>query len=137
MARALPKRVLWKLGAVAAATLLAGAPLVAQAPELAMLDGLAKGAWNLRNRDDGSQRQICARTGREFIQLRHRGSGCNRFVVRDGPSEVVVQYTCPGNGYGRTSIRSEGSGLVQIQSQGIEAGTPFSFSVEARHVGSC
>jgi hypothetical protein len=117
--------------------LLAGAPLVAQAPELAMLDGLAKGAWTLRNRDDGSQRQICMRTGREFIQLRHRGSGCSRFVVRDGPSEVVVQYTCPGNGYGRTSIRSEGSGLVQIQSQGIEGGTPFAFSAEARHVGSC
>ena len=117
--------------------LLAGAPLVAQAPELAMLDGLAKGAWNLRNRDDGSQRQICMRTGREFIQLRHRGSSCSRFVVRDGPSEVVVQYTCPGNGYGRTSIRSEGSTLVQIRSQGIEAGTPFAFSAEARHVGSC
>lgn len=137
MARALQRRVLWKAGAVAAAALVAGAPLVAQAPELAMLDGLAKGAWTLRIRDDGSQRQICARTGREFIQLRHRGSGCSRFVVRDGPNEVVVQYTCPGNGYGRTSIRSEGNTLVQIRSQGIEAGTPFAFSAEARHVGSC
>ena len=105
--------------------------------ELAMLDGLTKGAWNLRIRDDGSQRQVCLRTGREFIQLRHREPGCSRFVVRDGADEVVVQYTCRGNGYGRTSIRREGSSLVQIRSQGIQSGTPFSFSAEARHVGSC
>ena len=137
MRRALQKPISWKAAAVAAALALAGAPLVAQAPELAMLDGLTKGAWSLRMRDDGSQRQICLRSGREFIQLRHRDPGCSRFVVRDGPDEVVVQYTCRGNGYGRTSIRREGNSLVQIQSQGIQGGTPFSFSAEARHTGSC
>ena len=77
------------------------------------------------------------RDGREFIQLRHRQAGCSRFVVQDGASEVVVQYTCRGNGYGRTSIRRESATLVQIRSQGIEGGTPFSLSAEARHSGSC
>ena len=119
------------------AVTLAAAPLEAQAPELAMLDSLTKGAWNLRIRDDGSQQRICVRDGREFIQLRHRQPGCSRIVVQDGADEVVVQYTCRGNGYGRTSIRREGSTLVQIQSQGIESGTPFSFSAEARHAGNC
>jgi len=137
MRRTLKNPITWKAAAATAALTVAGAPLVAQAPELAMLDGLAKGAWNLRNRDDGSQRQVCLRTGREFIQLRHREPGCSRFVVRDGADEVVVQYTCRGNGYGRTSIRREGNSLVQIQSQGIEGGTPFSFSAEARRTGAC
>jgi hypothetical protein len=137
MARALEHRILWKAGAVAAAMMLAAAPLEAQAPELAMLNTLTKGAWDLRIRDDGSQQRICVRDGREFIQLRHRQPGCSRIVVQDGADEVVVQYTCRGNGYGRTSIRREGNSLVQIRSQGIEGDTPFSFSAEARHNGGC
>lgn len=133
MRRAIECRNLWLAGALA----LAAAPLEAQAPELAMLDSLAKGAWNLRIRDDGTQQKICVRDGREFIQLRHRQQGCSRFVVQDGANEVVVSYTCRGNGYGRTSIRREGDSLVQIRSQGIQGGTPFSFTAEARHSGSC
>jgi hypothetical protein len=116
---------------------LVAAPLEAQAPELAMLDGLTRGAWDVRNREDGSHQRICVRDGREFIQLRHRQAGCSRFVVQDGASEVVVHYTCRGNGDGRTSIRRESATLVQIRSQGIEGGTPFSLSAEARHSGSC
>jgi len=137
MRKGVETRDLWRAGAVAAAIALASVPLAAQAPELAMLDALTKGAWNLRIREDGSQRRMCVRDGREFIQLRHRQAGCSRFVVQDGADEVVVQYTCRGNGYGRTSIRREGNALVQIRSQGIEGGTPFSFSAEARHSGSC
>ena len=137
MGRAMESQNLWKAGGVAVAIMIASAPLEAQAPELAMLDSLAKGAWNLRIRDDGSQQRICVRDGREFIQLRHRQPGCSRFIVQDGADEVVVQYTCRGNGYGRTSIRREGNALVQIRSQGIEGGTPFSFSAEARRSGNC
>ena len=131
------RRDLWKAGGVAAAMTLVAMPLEAQAPELAMLDGLARGAWTLRIREDGSQQKICVRDGREFIQLRHRQPGCSRFVVQDSASEVVVAYTCRGNGDGRTSIRRESASLVQIRSQGIEGGTPFSLNAEARHTGSC
>jgi hypothetical protein len=137
MGRAFGISKLSSAATIAAAVALASVPLAAQAPELAMLNDLAKGAWNLRIRDDGSQQRICVRDGREFIQLRHRQPGCSQFVVQDGADEVVVQYTCRGNGYGRTSIRREGNGLVQIRSQGIEGGTPFSFSGEARQSGSC
>ena len=117
--------------------LLVGLPLAAQSAELAMLGGLTKGSWTVRNRGDGSQQQICLRTGRELIQLRHKQPGCSQFVVEDKPNQVVVQYTCPGNGYGRTSIRRESNGLVQIDSQGIINGAPFAFKAEGRHGGSC
>ncbi len=126
----------WRLPLVLAA-LLIGIPLAGHAAELGMLDSLTKGAWTLRIRDDGSTQRICLRDGRELIQIRHKQPGCSRFVVRDTADEVVVQYTCRGNGYGRTSIRREGNGLVQIQSQGIIDGAPFSISGEARHSGSC
>jgi hypothetical protein len=137
MRRVWQRRIPWRVASIGAAAALAAVPAAAQAPELAMLGTLSKGAWTLRIRDDSSQQRVCLRSGRELIQLRHKQSGCSRFVVRDSPSEVIVQYTCPGNGYGRTSIRREGSGLVQIQSQGIIDGAPFSISAEARHNGSC
>lgn len=109
----------------------------AQDSSLAMLDGLTKGAWEVRSRGGGETRRICLKTGRELIQLRHRGAPCNRFVVEDGAKEVTVQYACAGNGYGRTSIRRETATLVQIESQGIAGKLPFEVSAEARRVGSC
>jgi hypothetical protein len=113
------------------------AAVAVHAAELAMLASLDKGGWTLRIRDDGSQQRICVRTGQEFVQIRHKQTGCSRFVVQDGADEVIVQYTCRGNGYGRTSIRREGPGLVQIRSQGIVNGAPFSINGEARHTGAC
>ena len=113
------------------------APAAAQAPNLAMLGTLEKGSWEVRNRSDGARQRVCLRSGRELIQLRHRQPGCERFVVQDEPDEVTVQYTCKGNGYARTTIRREGAALVQIRSQGIYNGAPFSIEGEARRTGGC
>lgn len=126
-----------RLVAALAASCIIALPVAAQAPELAMLAGLQKGAWTLRVRDGGAQQRICVRDGRELIQIQHRQPPCRSFVVSDQPDQVIVQYTCAGNGYGRTSIRREGSGLLQVQSQGIHNGAPFSFSGEARFAGKC
>jgi len=126
-----------RLGLVALLASAVAVPVAAQSGQLAMLSSLDKGGWNLRVRDDGTEQRVCVRSGQEFIQLRHKEPGCSRFIVQDGSDEVVVQYTCRGNGYGRTSIRREGAGLVQIKSQGIYDGTPFSISAEARHNGDC
>jgi hypothetical protein len=124
------------LGVIAAACLIW--PAAAQAPELAMLDLLQKGAWTLRLRDGGApQQRLCLRSGRELIQLRHRQRGCNRFIVEDRPDEVVVQYTCRGSGYGRTRIRRESPSLVQVETRGIAGGIPFAHTGEARHSGRC
>ena len=112
-------------------------PVAAQSDSLAMLAGLTKGEWTIKHRDGSQDRKICVKTGQELIQLRHSESGCSRFVVEDGSNKVTVQYTCPGNGYGRTNIRKENGGLVQIESQGIASGLPFQFAAEARRTGSC
>ena len=112
-------------------------PAAAQSDSLAMLEGLAKGEWTIKHRDGSVDRKICVKSGRELIQLRHTEPDCSRFVVEDASSKITVQYTCPGNGYGRTNIRKETGGLVQIESQGIASGLPFQFAAEARHTGSC
>lgn len=115
---------------------LLAAPAGAQAPELRMLDSLTKGNWSLRIRDGGTK-SVCLRDGRELLQLQHTERGCKRVVLSDGAGAVTVQYTCPGNGYGRTTVRRESERLVQIQTQGIQDGKPFSYSAEARHAGRC
>jgi hypothetical protein len=126
------------LGGIIAAGLVGLAwPVLAQGNGLAMLGTLAKGEWTIKFRDGSADRKICVRSGQELIQLRHREPGCNQFVVEDGSAKVTVQYTCPGNGYARTSIRRETPALVQLESQGIHGGLPFQFLAEARRTGSC
>lgn len=117
--------------------ILSAFPIRAQAPSLAMLQTLKAGAWEVRNRGDGARQRLCMRTGYEFVQLQHRQPACKRFVVQNDTSEITVEYTCNANGYGRTTIRRETEGLVQINSQGILNGTPFNFTAEARFVGRC
>jgi len=121
----------------ALALLSAAIPSAARAPQLAMLSRLDKGTWEIRDRSNGYRQRICLRTGHELIQLRHRQPNCSEFIVQDAATEVTVQYTCRGNDYGRTTIRRESSGLVQIRSQGILNGTPFSLEGEGRLQGKC
>jgi hypothetical protein len=119
------------------AVLACGAPAFGVGPSLAMLDKLENGRWELREHPGSPPQNLCVPNGRRLIQLRHPGAQCDSFVVEDGPSQVVVQYTCNGHGYGRTRVRRETNRLVQIDSQGIADGLPFEFSVEARRVGEC
>jgi hypothetical protein len=126
------------LGGLAVGTALwMSAPVVAQGNSLAMLEALNKGEWTIKLRGGGPDRKICVRSGAELIQLVHRENGCSQFVVEDGAARVTVQYTCQGNGYGRTSVRRETPALVQLESQGIHDGTPFQLVAEARRTGSC
>lgn len=105
---------------------------------LAMLDRLEPGLWELRARDPATKaRRICIGAGHDLVQMRHAGLDCRQIVVIDHPAEVAIQYTCPGKGYGRTSIRRETDSLIQLDSQGIENGRPFAFAAEGRRIGSC
>lgn len=107
-------------------------------PALGQLDELDRGMWELRYRDASRRTErICLTNGSRLIQLRHPGPQCNQVIVQSGAAAVTVQYTCPGLGYGRTTIRRETSRLVQVQSQGIASGLPFEVGAEARRIGDC
>lgn len=124
----------------AAAVLLAALsalPALAQSDGLAMLGTLARGEWTVKPRDGSPEFKLCVKNGTEFIQIRHKSGRCNRFVVEDAAARVAVQYTCPGDGYGRTALRRETASLIQIESQGIASSQPFQFAGEARRTGAC
>ncbi len=123
---------------LAAAIVAVAVPAVAQAPQLAMLDGLEHGQWVLRDRDNAaSTRNYCVTDWRQLLQLQHARNQCTRTVLENTPTAVTVHYTCPGAGHGRTTIRRETSRLVQIDTQGIAGGAPFSMAYEARKTGVC
>lgn len=109
----------------------------AQGDALAMLAKLQRGQWTVTSRDGGPSRTVCLGDPAQLVQLQHARSACSRFVVEDGADRIAVQYTCRGNGYGRTSIRKETPTLLQIESQGIAGGLPFQFKAEARRTGAC
>lgn len=116
----------------------AGGALVAQGVTPALLAELQRGQWAVTPDDGSPPRRVCLGDPAQLVQLRHAGSpGCSRFVVEEAPGKVTVQYTCRGNGYGRTSIRRETDTLIQIESQGISGGRPFQFRAEARRTGAC
>ncbi|MEW9854660.1 DUF3617 domain-containing protein [Novosphingobium sp. M1R2S20] len=124
---------------LAVGVLLVGSTAVlAQGRSSVLLDRFTPGEWELRSREGrGEPQRLCVRDARRFIQMRHAGQKCGQTVIEDGPDEITVQYTCPGNGYGRTHIRRETDDLWQIESQGIAQGRPFTFDAEVRRVGRC
>ncbi len=111
-------------------------PAPAAAPGFPLLAKMEKGAWQLTP-PVGAKRRICLRSGQEFFVLRHDAGQCTRFVVKNAPNELTVHLTCGPTGHVRTTLRLETPRLVQIDTQGVIDGSPFSDSFEARRVGTC
>lgn len=126
------------ISASAAAFLAFSVSVPAQAPELALLDGLQKGEWTLKTRGSADAgMKVCLGDPGILLQIQHSGEACSRYVIQDTPNSIRVSYKCGSSDHGVTTIKRESSGLVQIQSQGIEGNAPFSFSFEGRRTGTC
>lgn len=125
-----------RTAALLGACLVGGAAL-ALGVQLAMLDRIDPGLWELKMRDGGRSERLCLDDGRRLIQLRHPQVACRQFVVEDTASSVTVSYACNGQGTGRTRLRFESAQLIQLESSGIANKLPFDVVAEARRVGSC
>lgn len=127
-------RLRW--GALGLAGLLAVAAPVFAFPALEALSKLERGRWLLRD-DAGEPRSICLANPRALVQLEHAGVSCAQEVIANEAGGATVQYSCPGRGFGHTSIRVETPRLARIDTQGLVDGRPFSYRTEARRVGNC
>lgn len=103
-----------------------------------MLTRLEAGQWELRA-GSGNARiaAICLGNPILLTQPRHGAAPCTRDVVAADADSMTVNYSCPGQGRGRTTIRFETPRLVQIDSQGLDRGMPFAMRAEARRIGPC
>lgn len=112
-----------------------------KAPNMNALRGLEKGQWELRELGTEARsrkpKRICVGDPSQLLLPRHNSGDCRRYVVNDSADHAVVTYECRGAGTGRTDLRVETPRLVQIDSQGIADGAPFSMSIEGRRTGDC
>jgi hypothetical protein len=104
--------------------------------DLEALAQLERGKWQLSDAA-GEPRSICLGDPAALIQLEHGGISCEQEILASGKGGATVQYSCPGRGFGHTSIRIETPRLARIDTQGLVDGRPFSYRAEARKVGSC
>ena len=102
-----------------------------------MLTRLEAGQWELRGSGNARITAICLGNPILLTQPRHGASPCTRDVVAADSDSMTVNYSCPGLGRGRTTIRFETPRLVQIDSQGLDHGMPFALRAEARRTGPC
>ncbi|WP_375397259.1 DUF3617 domain-containing protein [uncultured Sphingomonas sp.] len=120
-------------GCAAASVLVSGA-----AGPLGAITMLQPGQWQFHEfGNDGRRQSVCVRDPMALIQFYHPGIACTRFVIDDTANSATVHYTCPGRGYGRTTITTEDPQLIKLETQGIAEGQPFDYTYEGRRTGAC
>lgn len=126
--------VIFLLGAVTIAS-----PYTVKAQDSNLLSSLKSGLWQFREKARGNDivDAICVGDVSKMIKIKNKNDSCTFKMLTQSGNSVTYDYNCVGKGKGRTTIRKETSGLVQISSQGITEGQLFDFKLEARHAGSC
>lgn len=105
-------------------------------PRLTALAMIEPGLWQVRAPGE-PQRNICVNDGKALIQLRHPTNVCTRLVIANDRDRTTIHYSCPGAGWGRTTLRVETPRLARIDTRGIIDKAPFAFLAEARRIGPC
>lgn len=72
-----------------------------------------------------------------LAQFEHRRNACNRKVVNENGSSVVINYDCPGGGFGRSKLTVITPRNLRVETQGISDSLPFNYVLQARRVGEC
>lgn len=106
--------------------------------------GFEPGMWQVKPLDADSQTRLphgatqCLASPDKLIHAGHSSADdqCGHTVIEDSADRATITYVCKGRGYGRTSIRRDGSGFV-IDAQGIDGREPFEMRGEYKRIGSC
>jgi hypothetical protein len=120
---------------MAAGLLLAAWPAATQQP--GPLASVEPGAWTLTGANGAAIGTLCLGDPLLLGQPQRGGQACTRQIIESDAHSVAVGYSCPGTGRGRTVLRIETPRLVQIDSQGVQNGTPFALRATARRTGPC
>ena len=121
-----------------AAALAVPALALAYARPAEALAKLEPGRWVVHSPTrSGFERSVCIGDPTLLLQLEHGAAGCSHEWVRADGDGAIVQYSCPGRGFGRTSLRIETSKVATIETQGLADGRPFAYRATARKVSGC
>ena len=96
------------------------------------------GAWQVSLDARGSApRTRCLAEPVLLGQWEHRGQKCERTILSDQGSKVVIDYRCGQAGFGRSEMTLLTPRTLRVATQGIAAGAPFQYVLHARRVGNC
>jgi hypothetical protein len=104
---------------------------------LTAMRGIEQGQWQLKELGGGGVQKLCLKNPALLLQLRHGSAQCSHFVVENDARHATIHYTCPGHGYGRTTVSVETPRLVKVETQGVLDGAPFASELEGRRMGTC
>lgn len=127
----------WGALALAGAALLASPGLGLVTGSLAALSQLERGRWQIVDAEGGERHAVCIGDPMQLVRLEHRRLACSQELISADSTGGTVQYSCPGRGFGHTSIRVETPRLARIDTQGLLDGRPFAYRAAARRVGAC
>lgn len=98
----------------------------------------APGLWEVSG-VPGSKAAIreCVADVGALARFEHRAANCTQTVVSDSQSSTVIQYSCPGGGFGRSKVDVLTPRSLRISTQGISQDLPFGYVLQARRVGDC
>jgi hypothetical protein len=122
--------------------IVASACAAAAMPQLQRINAMTRvqpGLWAIHALDKGESdvAPFCVTDTAKLLQFRHPGATCSRFVIADTDRIATIQYSCPGAGWGRTSVRVISPELLRLDTQGIAGNAPFALAAEAHRVGDC
>lgn len=100
------------------------------------LNGIERGQWQLKAAD-GGLRRLCVSNPAVLLQIMHGDTQCEHFVMESSPRGGTIRYTCPSHGHGRTTISVDTPRVINIETQGVADGAPFSERFEGRRTGAC
>ena len=103
----------------------------------ASLNQVMGGLYEIDTIGKGNRPRLCVSDPMLFANYEHRGRACTRTVISDGPRGAIVEYNCPGRGFGRSVVKALTPKSLRVDTQGISGGAPFQYVFQARRVGDC
>ena len=123
---------------VLAGAAVAGAIALGAATRPAALNPASGGLWEVTGLP-GARGAFaeCVADPMVLAQFEHRGKTCTRIVISDQGNAAVIEYSCPGGGFGRSKVTVITPRSLRIETQGISDKLPFNYVLQARRVGNC
>jgi hypothetical protein len=119
-------------GAAAAALALTGAG------QPSALADVQPGLWEISGAPGAhALMRQCLADVRVLARFEHRNRNCSARVLKDGGGAMAVDYSCDGAGFGHSEIEVITPRSLRIATQGISAGLPFNYVLQARRVADC
>jgi hypothetical protein len=128
------------IGVVAAAATSGAASVATQGPAATGIRGIFQpGDWQMRliGGQGEMPAKMCVSDVDRLFRIEHQQARCTQVIIDQGPTSMTVHYSCPGTGWGRTTIRMETPRLGRIETQGISKAVPFAYDAEIRRTGDC